>query len=173
MSNWVQKYNIGCFYHFTDSSNLESIRAQGGLLSLAELGRRQVQGFTPGGNQWSHDSDRRKGVDDYVHLSFLKEHPMEYRAKEDGRINETVWFKINPAIVYEAGVLFVNDVSNKAGVETFGFAEVEENIDLEALYRYLDWKCAENRERRNACVKSEVLIPRFIALANMRIVENG
>ncbi|WP_438455818.1 DarT ssDNA thymidine ADP-ribosyltransferase family protein [Vreelandella venusta] len=164
MSNWVTKFKIGSFYHFTDVSNVEMIKAQGGLLSLAELNRRGIKDFKPGGNQWSHEADQRVGVDNYVHLSFVSQHPMEYVARRDERINETAWIKINPAIVYEHGVLFVNDVSNKAGVTPFGFVEVEDKIDLEVLYGGLNWRVQEIMDRRKIALKSEILIPNFIPL---------
>ncbi|MBA3243069.1 MAG: DUF4433 domain-containing protein [Acidobacteria bacterium] len=61
------------FYHFTDTRNLASI-AKYGLLSLRQLSDRGIKVAAPGGNEWSHDADRHKGLDDHVHLCFMDEH---------------------------------------------------------------------------------------------------
>ena len=75
-------------YHFTDRRNLDSIRAQGGLYPLSDLVNRGVNIAAPGGNQWSRDADEPKGMGRYVHLCFRSNHPMEYQARQDGRIEE-------------------------------------------------------------------------------------
>ncbi|OUE39109.1 hypothetical protein BZY95_17175 [Billgrantia desiderata SP1] len=87
----IARFNIQKLYHFTDTRNLPSIREQGGLLRLAEMKRRSVNGAVFGGNQWSHDADVARGLDGYVHLCFLSEHPMEWCAKNDGRILDSVF----------------------------------------------------------------------------------
>jgi len=67
----IQKYaKFDGVWHFTDRANLESIQ-QHGLLSLAEAGRRNITIPVPGGNEWSHDADRKKGwTDMFIWLLF-------------------------------------------------------------------------------------------------------
>ena len=67
-------------------SNIESIKKNGGLLSLGALERRGIEIPVPGGNQWSHDADKMKGLHEYVHLAFVDDHPMLFRSKQEGRI---------------------------------------------------------------------------------------
>ena len=45
---FLQEWDIRHFYHFTDNRNIESIKAHGGLLSLAELRRLDIEIPAPG-----------------------------------------------------------------------------------------------------------------------------
>lgn len=72
----LEKYKINTVWHFTDKSNLNLIRKHKGLLSLGEIERRGINILVSGGNDWSHNADRKRGLQDYVHLAFICEHPM-------------------------------------------------------------------------------------------------
>jgi len=84
-------------YHFTDEINLESIRTHG-ILSMREL---RARGIVPvsGGNQWSLDADLHSGMDAYAHLCFLRQHPMEWAARQDGRIEKSRFLRIDPRVL--------------------------------------------------------------------------
>lgn len=155
------RFSVREFYHFTDTRNLPSIR-QHGLLSWAELQQRGIQSVAPGGNDWSHDADHRVGLDEYVHLCLMKEHPMEYRAREDGRIESSVFLRIAAEVLHTPGVLFTADVSNKSGVETLSLSEALEQLDLEAVYTRLDWSDPVVKERRLVARKYEILVPTLV-----------
>lgn len=116
MKSIIQQYCITCIWHFTDRSNLESIKKYGGLLSYSELVRRGIDIPSPGGNDWSHDADKTKGMDEYVHLCFCRSHPMLHLAQEDGRITNPIWLQIDKDVILAPEVRFTTDVSNKAGV---------------------------------------------------------
>ncbi|HHH72645.1 MAG TPA: DUF4433 domain-containing protein, partial [Sulfuricurvum sp.] len=75
----LDRYGIKSIWHFTDRSNLASIERHG-LLSLSEIARRSVNVSAFGANEESHAYDRRFGLDRFVHLSFLMDHPMYYVA---------------------------------------------------------------------------------------------
>lgn len=60
-------------YHFTDSRNLDSIRARG-LLSTRRLRDQNIVMVTGGDND-SLGIDRHRGYDGYVRLSFCKKPP--------------------------------------------------------------------------------------------------
>lgn len=173
MKNILKKYNIDVIWHFTDESNIDSIKGNGGLLALGELHRRGVSVPTPGGNQWSHDADKYKGVHEYVHAALLDDHPMLYAAKQDARIIKPVWLKIDASIILVDDVRFTNDVSNKAGVELLTAGQAREQIDFEVLFTYMDWKNTDVQARRRAALKSEVLIPRHIPLHKILGKKNG
>ena len=159
-------------YHFTDVRNLDSIRKCGGLYPYAELIRMKVKIPAPGGNQWSWDADASKGMGRYVHLCFLSNHPMEYTAKKDGRISETIFLDIDPAVLKLAGVMFSPGVSNKSDVDSVLISKAE--IDYDVLYTYMDWRSDPAiYERRKHAEKCEVLVPGFIPLKMIRNMPNG
>lgn len=94
------------FFHFTDTRNLPSIR-QHGLLSMRKLREKEIL-VAPGGNDWSLTADRHSGMDRYVHLCFFREHPMEWLATQDGRINDSRFLKIKPGVLQTPGALITD-----------------------------------------------------------------
>jgi len=156
--------SIPWLYHFTDSRNLPSIKESGGLYSTAALHKRGIDDFRPSGNDQSLTSDRRFGMDKYVHLCFIGEHPLEYLARKDGRIEKPVWLKIDPSIMDGEDVLFCPGVANKANMPTVPIMDAAHLIDFEVLYNYkgMDWKDQDIKKRRLIAKKCEVLIPGFI-----------
>ena len=146
------------FYHFTDTSNLDSIRKHG-LLSAAELQRRAIKVARPGGNQWSRDADRISGMDRYVHLCFWSQHPMEYRAREDGRIERSTFLRIKLEVVKVPGARVTGEVSNKTGVQGTLVSESFGDLDLNVIYSQTDWKQEDVKKRLLASRKYELLIP--------------
>lgn len=99
----VKKYlldnNLSRLYHFTDRSNVDSIIKHGALYSWAFCESNGITIPRPGGNQLSRDLDRRRGLENFVRLSFTKEHPMLYHAKNDGRINDVVILEIDARVL--------------------------------------------------------------------------
>jgi hypothetical protein len=110
------RYAVTSFYHFTDRRNLLMIKEHGGLYSLAMLRKMKIEIPAPGGNEWSHDADGRIGLDRYVHLCFRPTHPMEYVARQDGRIVDSVYLQIHPDVLKVDGVMYTAGVSNKSGM---------------------------------------------------------
>jgi hypothetical protein len=159
---------IAVLYHFTDVRNVPLIREHGGLFPLAELRRRRIEIPAPGGNEWSHVANGMKRMDEYVHLCFRPNHPMEFRAREDGRIIESRFLQVHPEVLHWKGVLFSPDVSNKSGVEPYPIEEALEMIDYEVLYARTDWSNPEIRRRLQQAEKCEVLVPGFIPLELIR-----
>ena len=103
-----------------------------GLYSTAKLKLKGMKIPAPGGNEWSQEADANKGVDRYVHLCFKANHPMEYLAREDGRIMDSIFLQIHPDVLQIKGVMFSAGVSNKAGVEIVALEKAYELIDFEA-----------------------------------------
>lgn len=173
VKNIIDKYNLDGIWHFTDKSNLSLIQKNEGLLSVSQTQEKKISVPKPGGNEWSHNADRLKGVHEYVHLSFLCEHPMLFHAKNDGRINDPVWLKIDASVLLDPNVRFTCDVSNKSGVEILSPSEAVDEIDFEALFTYMDWREPELKCRRRAAVKSEILIPDFVPIEKILGCKNG
>jgi hypothetical protein len=167
MKTIILNYNIRWIWHFTDKSNLDSIKRHGGLFPLRELEKRGIVIPVPGGNEWSHDADKAKGLDAYVHLTFCASHPMLFRAKEDGRITDPIWLRIDKSIILDPDVRFTSDVSNKAGVSVLDHDEAKQKIDFEVLYTHMDWNVPEIQSRRQAAEKAEILVPNIVPLDNI------
>jgi hypothetical protein len=111
-----QLKTIPALFHFTDRRNLPMIRELGGLYPYAELRRRGIEIPAPGGNEWSHDADGMQGLDGYVHLCFRSTHPMEFIARAEGRIHDSIFLSVHPDVLQWEGVRFTPDVSNKSRV---------------------------------------------------------
>ncbi len=154
-------------YHFTDTRNIPSI-VQHGLLSRTEIEIRAIQGTHHGGNQWSFEQDDRMGVSDYVHLCFFNQHPMEFLAKKDGRIEESYFIKILPKVLERSGVRFCAGVSNSTGRQLLGFEDLENHLDLEILFKRTDWREQEVQERLKAAKKYEILFPKKVPKSLLR-----
>lgn len=150
------------FYHFTDSRNVPSIRATGihSTRALSDLG---VTVIARGGNDWSQEADLLCGMDAFVHLCFDQSHPMEYAARQDGRIQSSVFLKIKPEILLQPGVLVTAEVSNKSGVVPYQPSAILGTLDLEVLYARTDWRDAEVRKRLLVARKYEILVPNHVA----------
>lgn len=173
MKNSLMRLGVTGLWHFTDESNLQSIIDNGGLLALTESRRRGVHVPSPGGNQWSHDADRIRGVDSYVHLAFLDDHPMLFHTRNDGRTPNPIWLKISLDILDSPDIRYTNDVSNGNGVPLLTAEEALEHIDLQVMFTYMDWKLPEIRQRRNQALRSEILIPGSVPLNMILGKKNG
>jgi hypothetical protein len=145
----------------------------GGLFPLADLLQKQVAIPAPGGNQWSHDADTLRGMDKCVHLCFRNNHPMEFVAREEGRIIDTIFLQIHASVLQIPGVLFTSDVSNKAGVEPITLSEAEKLIDFQVLYTRTDWSDPEVQQRLKQAEKCEILVPAPIPINLIRNIDNG
>lgn len=156
-------------YHFTDERNLQSISSTGGLWSLKDLRQRGIKAPAPGGNQWSHEADENIGLDGYVHLCATEQHPMEYRARQDGRLERVRYLKIAPTILLQDGILITLDVSNKAGVPTYTLADALNLMDIDALVTRMNWRDPAQLERVKAVRKYEVLVPHGV---NAQLISN-
>jgi hypothetical protein len=164
---------IPFLYHFTDRRNLDLIRELGGLYPLAELRRKGISVPAPGGNEWSWDADEFKGFDEYVHLCFRATHPMEFRARAEGRIGDSIFLMVHADVLLGDGVLFTPDVANKSGVQAYPIQQAAEMIDYEVLYTRTDWRNAAIKQRLQQAEKCEVLVPRSIPLEMIRNFPHG
>jgi hypothetical protein len=164
---------ISFLYHFTDRRNLPLIRELGGLYPLSELVRKGVDVPAPGGNEWSRDADGMTGMNRYVHLCFRSTHPMEFIARDEGRIADSIFLQVHPEVLQWEGVLFTPDVANKSGVQTYPIDQAAQMIDYEVLYTRTDWKNPAIQQRLKQAEKCEVLVPRLIPLELIRNFPNG
>ena len=171
--NILKKYHVRCLWHFTDKSNLDSIVNFSGIISLRQITERKIAIPVFGGNQWSHDADRHKGLDNYVHLTFLDDHPMLYMARQEQRIREPIWLSIDLSVLLTPCVRYSADISNKSDVEIIDEDAAKNVIDFDVLFTYMDWRNPEIQQRRQMSLKSEILIPDIIPLDKIKAWKNG
>lgn len=119
--------------------------------------------FFPGGNQWSIDADNCMGMQNYIHLCFLDEHPMEWLAKEKGRI-DPVWLEISTEVLDFSGVKYCAGVANQAGAVYLTSSQAIKNMDFDYLFNWHDFNVIENRDRHNEAKKYEILVPGSIPI---------
>jgi hypothetical protein len=166
---------ISCLYHFTDRRNLQQIRDLGGLYPLAELEHLGVTipGF--GSDVGSREVDRRRNLHRYVHLCFKSSHPMEYIARQEGRINDSIFLEVHPAVMQWEGVRFTAAMANTNNIQFYTLDEARSLslIDYEVLYTRTNWSDPQVQQRLQVAEKYEILVPRIIPLDFIRNLPNG
>jgi len=158
MKEHLMKFNRSWIYHFTDKRNISLIKEHGGLMPRSMLERIS---FIPGGNEQSINMDNNCGMQIFVHLCFLDNHPMEYLARKEGRI-DSKWLKISTCILDLPSVQYCAGVSNQIGATYLTASEAIKEMDLEVLFskNYIqNWQ-----QRRQEAEKYEILIPTKIPL---------
>ena len=144
-ANWrdfqtiVQQNNITRLYHFTDRSNLQSIMHNGGLLLWYYCQQNNISISRPGGSSTSWILDERKGLQNFVRVSFVRDHPMMFVAQDDGRITRPVVLEINPDVIYLRNTKYSCQNAAKNGVTADGTLEMFNSIRFPLLRRrYFD-----------------------------------
>ncbi len=114
----LRRSGVRKLYHFTDRQNIQSIIRNGGLYSWVRCEASDMVISRPGGSNLSRQLDRRKGLEGYVRLGFVKDHPMMYNAVADGRISDPVVLEIDLDVVRLSDVLYSdrNAAANGANV---------------------------------------------------------
>ena len=114
----LDRNNIKKLYHFTDRSNLNNIIKNGGLFSWKDCQDKGIQipkpgGGGPGSLSWSLDT--RSGLQNYVRVSFTRNHPMMYVALNEGRISDSVILEIDPEVIYWEETKYSDKNATKKG----------------------------------------------------------
>jgi hypothetical protein len=105
-SNWrdfrkvLQDNRINILYHFTDYSNIKSIKDNGGLYSWIYCDRNNIVIPMTGNSSLGRSLDVEFGLEDYVRLSFIKDHPMKHVAISEGRITKPHLLTVSTEVCY-------------------------------------------------------------------------
>lgn len=161
-SDFLAKYSIRRFHHFTERANLPSIKRHG-LLSLAEIARLQIPHVSFSSSPESRSVDSHYGLDDFVRLAFVDQHPMEYVARKEGRIKDSVFLSVDASVLQQDGIRIAGGVAYGHGVPVYKLTEACDALDFDVLYFRSDWKDPAIKARLMAARKYEVLIPKRIA----------
>lgn len=166
----LHKNGITKLYHFTDRANLESIIKNGGLYSWADCEKKGISIPKPGGTvDLSRSLDSRDGLQNYVRLSFVKDHPMMFVAMNEGRISNPVILEIDIDAALWENSLYADRNTTKNGANVGGDID-----DLNAVRfsvfrrRYFDLE-----EEGKTYYKAEVLVKNHIPLSAITNICNS
>ena len=175
-SNWqefeqvLKENRITKLYHFTDRDNLESIIKHGGLYSWADCEERGIKIPKPGGGDLSRSLDMRDGLQHFVRLAYVEDHPMKFEAMKDGRISNPVVLEVDLEPALWKDTLYADRNMTKNG------ANVGDSLDdLKAVHfglftrmqRYFDMS-----DEAKMYYKAEVLVKNFIPLKYITNISN-
>jgi hypothetical protein len=173
-NNWqdferlLQENEITTLYHFTDRANLQSIKENGGLYSWDYCQQNDIAIPRPGGSLLSWNLDQRKGLQNYVRLSFVKSHPMLYIARNDGRIVNPVILEISIGMIYKKETKFAIQNAAKDGVMVNGSLEQFKTIQ----FSIFKWRYFDLTEEEKPFYQAEVLILEKIPLEYILNINN-
>lgn len=165
----MKQQKINKLYHFTDRENLQSIIQNGGLYSWADCEEKGITIAKPGGSPSSRMLDSRDGLQHYVRVSFVTQHPMMYVAMNDGRISNPVLLEIDPQVIYWQNSQYADRNATKNG------ARVGNEIgDFKAIHFYSikAKKHFDLAEDEQQYYQAEVLVKNFIPLEYITNIAN-
>ena len=162
----LARFDIKSVWHFTDESNFKSI-SEYGLASLKMIKQQEIKVSRYGADDYSHMLDKVMGLDKYVHLAFMDDHPMYHVAKSRGSIQKGIWLEIPISEILKEGVLFYKEVANKRGAKAMGASQAANNIDFDALLH------GRSFDARREARKAEILVPKSIDIKKIIGVHYG
>jgi hypothetical protein len=162
----LRNNGIKSLWHFTDKSNLTSIEEYG-LMCLREILTKDVHVSCYGADSISHSLDRNSGLDQFVHLAFVNDHPMYHIAKRDGRIINPVWIEIDLSVLHENNTIFSDEVANKRGASIFRVDKLESILDFKALLYPRDF------DTKIRVRKAEIMVANNISFNNIKGIYYG
>ena len=165
----IEQHYITTLYHFTDRENLESIIKNGGLYSWADCEQKGISISKPGGSLDSRNLDKRDNLQNFVRVSFVKEHPMMYVAMNDGRISNPVVLEIDPEVIYWQDSLYADRNATKNG------ALVGSSIDDFSQLHFNSFKAKKHFDLdadEQKFYQAEVLVKNHIPLQFIKNIGN-
>lgn len=167
----LEYYGITSIYHFTDKANLKTIE-QYGLQSLRNILTKNILVKHFGAEELSHILDERRGLDKYVHLAFIKDHPMYHIAIARGNLIDPVWIELDSSILYDKNTLFCDKVANQNGAKTFTIDDIPNKIDLSML-TYDGYLSQEEWKVRKEIRKAEIMALKNIPTNKIKGITYG
>ena len=165
----LERNGITKLYHFTDRDNLESIIRNGGLYSWADCESRSIDIKKPGGGSMSRQLDSRDGLQHYVRVSFVTQHPMMYVAMNDGRISNPVLLEIDPQVIWWQGTKYADRNATKNGAHVGGNLDDFKAIHFNAVKANKHFDLDPNEQ---PFFQAEVLVKNCIPLKYITNIGN-
>ncbi len=165
IENILRQYGITSLYHFTDRSNLTTIEAYG-LQSLDNIFQKNIAVSRFGADSLSHDLDRSFGLHRFVHLSFIKDHPMYHVAKSRGSIVDPVWLEIDISVLFAETTCVSDKVANGNSANFFNVNDISTAIDFDAMMYATDFNTKKEARKAEILVSNEIEISKIIGVHN-------
>lgn len=165
----VEQQGIKRLYHFTDRDNLQSIINQGGLYSWADCEEKGIHIARPGGSVGSRSLDVRDGLQHYVRVSFVTQHPMMYVAMNEGRIANPVLLEIDPQVIYWKDSTYADRNATKNGARVGSGIDDFKAIHFDAVKVNKHFDLNEDEQK---FYQAEVLVKNFIPLEYIKNIGN-
>ena len=167
----LKKYKIEKLYHFTDKSNINCIKENNGLYSWYYCKNNKLLINKPGGSDASRRIDEKYSLENYVRLSFSREHPMMYVAKKDGRIPNPVIIEIDTKVCFSESTLFsdMNAVKNNhnCGGGLIDFNKVRFDIVTKKNHFDIDDKLDKPFYQEEILIRTHLPINYFLNLKDL------
>lgn len=160
---------IQTLYHFTDRANIKSIIENNGLYSWKACEQKGITISKPGGSDTSRSLDSYRGLENYVRLSFTRDHPMMYVAKKEGRISDPVILEIDLSVVNRYGTLYADRNATKNGVIIKEGYEGAKNIHFQTVKR-TDYFNIDPAEKE--FYQAEVLVKGMVPISCIKNIES-
>lgn len=151
--NWSDFQNILVenkivkFYHFTDRENIPSIK-KFGLCAWGYCKQMNIEISKAGGSEGSRSLDTRDNLQNYVRVSFTKQHPMMYVAKREGRINNPVILEINTEIAFWKDTMFSDRNATRNGAVIGNTFENFKQIKFDLVKKTKHFDIDDEQERQ-------------------------
>lgn len=165
----LDKHGIKKLYHFTDRDNLESIIKNGGLYSWADCEKKNIDIKKPGGSDTSRSLDERDGLEDYVRVSFTRQHPMMFVAMKDGRISNPVILEINPEVIEWKDTKYADMNATKTGANVGADIDDFKCIHFDSVKARKHFDLDDDEQQY---YQAEVLVKNFIPLEYITNIGN-
>jgi hypothetical protein len=98
---------------------------------------------------------------------------MEFIARQEGRIGDSIFLPVHPSVIHWEGVLFCPGMANTTGITFQGIDVARRMIDYDVLYSRTNWSDPQVQQRLQAAEKYEILVPKAIPLDLIRNRPNG
>lgn len=153
-----ERHGVSALIHATDRSNLDSIKATGGLYSWAGCNQRGIVIPKPGGDDGSRRSDVRRGLEHFVRTSFNKNQPQVWVWRVlRGRFSSPVYLEIDPVVALWQSTVYSDENAIAAAASVGGDVEHFSAIrlDIAAAARW-------NGPTEKRYYQAEVMVRDFI-----------
>lgn len=126
--NWLSfqevmsENKVTCFYHFTDRANIPSIKKHG-ICAWEFCSNNSIEIVLASSSEQSRSLDKRDNLQNYVRVSFTKQHPMMFIALKEGRIKDPVILEISTEVALWKYTKYADRNAVKNG------AKVGDNLD--------------------------------------------
>ena len=158
ITEYLERNGVRYFYHFTDKSNLASIKQNGGLYSWYYCREKSISISKSGGDLKSRSLDTRFGLQDYVRLSFCDDHPMAYRLQQQGYDLAYLLIKIDVAALDQT--LFSDENATSSSHRHGPSFDDLKRVDLVATRK----QYVSRRDPAFSKHQAEVMVKTFIPL---------